>query len=94
MESYHHELYLIGSDSDHKTVISTDILCSAVAYEAVQAYERYKHAHRLVDNHKKSIQYINGYTIAKAIKLFKAHHNCHVNPEEKQQIAAHTAVHI
>ncbi|RUP42821.1 hypothetical protein BC936DRAFT_138035 [Jimgerdemannia flammicorona] len=93
MESYHRELYRNNGDNTTKTVVSTDCISGAAAYEALRAYDRHRHKRGFVGKHQRSSKFITGYAMAEATRLFEAHHNRRITDEAKEELAARSAAH-
>ncbi|KAJ2961138.1 hypothetical protein NQZ79_g3580 [Umbelopsis isabellina] len=91
MKDAHDEFYLHGGDTEAKTTVSIDP--AAAAAEAGYAYERHASLQKFDENEKKSVDFMVGFSMAEAIKLFEQLNNRHATNEEREQIAASAGAH-
>ncbi|RUS18175.1 hypothetical protein BC937DRAFT_89068 [Endogone sp. FLAS-F59071] len=89
MESYHNEFFFRGGDTP--TSVSPYVIAGAASYSAMRAYDRHRRTRGLIGKHQKSKDFIAGYAMAQAVKLFENHQNRRITQEEKAQIAAVSA---
>ncbi|KAG2183691.1 hypothetical protein INT43_006699 [Umbelopsis isabellina] len=97
MKDAHDEFYLHGGDTEAKTTVSIDrignFIAAAAAAEAGYAFERHASLQKFDENEKKSLDFMVGFSMAEAIKLFEQLNNRHATNEEREQIAASAGAH-